>query len=231
MLSKYQSLVSEFNKAIKAPVDVELRVKLIQEEAKEFVEAVRKRDIIEAIDALCDSLYVVYGAADVFDVVLDTAIGENTAPLKTAPAWATVDDEAKGDFDWAVNEVVKAIRSQDELLMKTELTDFAEGLWECGAQGLGVDLRPFFREVHRTNMHKLTGPIRPDGKKLKPAGWKPPRIKAMYYRLQDGKPAICEYGACRSVLSVIRRHENGGSYCSACGGLFVDVDLTEEMLS
>lgn len=45
---------------------------------------------------------------------------------------------------------------------------------------MGVDLHPFFQEVHRTNMEKTGGPVRPsDGKILKPEGWKPPDIAGM----------------------------------------------------
>jgi Phosphoribosyl-ATP pyrophosphohydrolase len=40
----------------------------------------------------------------------------------------------------------------------------------------GIDLEPFWREVHRTNLKKTNGPTRADGKKLKPPGWEPPRI-------------------------------------------------------
>ena len=40
----------------------------------------------------------------------------------------------------------------------------------------GVDLAPFWSEVHRTNMAKVGGPMREDGKRLKPDGWQPPRI-------------------------------------------------------
>lgn len=83
-----------------------LRVSLIEEEAAEFAEAVQGRDMVAMIDALCDLLYVTYGAA------------------------------------------------------------------VC----LGVDLEPFFAEVHRSNMTKQGGPVRPDGKQLKPDGWQPPRI-------------------------------------------------------
>lgn len=83
-----------------------LRVSLIEEEAAELARAVADRDMVGMIDALCDLLYVTYGAA------------------------------------------------------------------VC----LGVDLEPFFQEVHRSNMAKRGGPIRADGKQLKPAGWQPPRI-------------------------------------------------------
>lgn len=47
----------------------------------------------------------------------------------------------------------------------------------------GVDLQPFFDEVHRTNMAKEGGATRPDGKTLKPEGWQPPRIAEMLAEL------------------------------------------------
>ena len=48
------------------------------------------------------------------------------------------------------------------------------------ACAMGIDLTPYFAEVHRTNMAKL-GPdgkpiLREDGKGLKPPGWEPPDL-------------------------------------------------------
>jgi predicted HAD superfamily Cof-like phosphohydrolase len=40
----------------------------------------------------------------------------------------------------------------------------------------GVDGAPIAAEVHRANMAKIGGPVRADGKRLKPEGWKPPNI-------------------------------------------------------
>lgn len=40
----------------------------------------------------------------------------------------------------------------------------------------GINIKPFFDEVMRTNVAKKGGPIREDGKRLKPDGWQPPRI-------------------------------------------------------
>jgi predicted HAD superfamily Cof-like phosphohydrolase len=40
----------------------------------------------------------------------------------------------------------------------------------------GLDMEPIFEEIHRSNMNKLNGPKRADGKQLKPEGWKPPDI-------------------------------------------------------
>ena len=85
----------------------ELRIRLIEEEASEFAEAARAGDVIGTIDALCDLLYVTYGAA----------------------------------------------------------------------VSLGIDIEPFFEEVHRSNMAKRGGSRRADGKWLKPAGWQPPALE------------------------------------------------------
>ena len=43
----------------------------------------------------------------------------------------------------------------------------------------GLDMVPFWEEVQRANMDKLTGPKRADGKQLKPEGWRPPDITGL----------------------------------------------------
>ena len=110
-----QTQVREFHEAfgLGAPRDpdpkafpAELRIRIIEEEAAEFAVAARAGDVVEMIDALCDLLYVTYGAA----------------------------------------------------------------------VSLGIDLEPFFDEVHRTNMAKVGGKRRDDGKWLKPEGWMPPDL-------------------------------------------------------
>lgn len=42
---------------------------------------------------------------------------------------------------------------------------------------LGIPEDEVYREVHRSNMAKKGGPLREDGKQLKPPGWKPPNVK------------------------------------------------------
>ncbi len=41
---------------------------------------------------------------------------------------------------------------------------------------LGINGKPVADEIHRTNLAKVGGPIRDDGKRLKPEGWTPPDI-------------------------------------------------------
>ena len=121
-MTEEQAMVAEFHRTFGFPgpdrfepeaFPGELRISLIEEEAREFAEAVRANDVPEMVDALCDLLYVTYGAA----------------------------------------------------------------------VALGVDLDPFFREVHRANMAKVGGTRRADGKWLKPAGWQPPDIAGLLERL------------------------------------------------
>jgi predicted HAD superfamily Cof-like phosphohydrolase len=40
----------------------------------------------------------------------------------------------------------------------------------------GIDIAPVWDLVHAANMQKVGGPVREDGKILKPEGWQPPDI-------------------------------------------------------
>jgi predicted HAD superfamily Cof-like phosphohydrolase len=48
-----------------------------------------------------------------------------------------------------------------------------------GILACGVDPDRVFAEVHRANMAKSSGPRRPDGKQLKPDGWRPANVLAL----------------------------------------------------
>ncbi|MBI4495077.1 MAG: hypothetical protein HY690_20065 [Chloroflexi bacterium] len=54
----------------------ELRVRLIEEEAREFAQAVEAEDLPGVVDALCDLLYVTYGAAVCLGVDLEPCFAE-----------------------------------------------------------------------------------------------------------------------------------------------------------
>ena len=53
-----------------------LRINLIEEELEEFKEAIKNKDLKEAVDALTDILYVTYGAGHAFGVNLDQCFEE-----------------------------------------------------------------------------------------------------------------------------------------------------------
>ena len=65
------------------------------------------------------------------------------------------------------------------------LTEIADGIVDSivvllgTAVTYGIDIRPIWNEVHRTNMAKKGGKLRKDGKLLKPKGWKPPEVERL----------------------------------------------------
>lgn len=73
---------------------------------------------------------------------------------------------------------------------KEDLVKVADGIVDSivvligTAVAYGIDIRPIWDEVHTTNMAKLRGPMREDGKQLKPKGWKPPDIASEIERQQ-----------------------------------------------
>ena len=82
-MNRFQKQVEEFHRkfghvigktpAISRP---ELRVKLIKEEAKETCDAIERGDLVEAVDGLCDLLYVTLGAAVEFGIDIEPIFDE-----------------------------------------------------------------------------------------------------------------------------------------------------------
>lgn len=88
---------------------------------------------------------------------------------------------------WWVQQLrLKLVREETaEFLTALEAEDF-EGMLDGACDVLvvvlgtlhayGLPFNEAWREVHRTNMAKKDGPVREDGKVLKPEGWQPPDI-------------------------------------------------------
>lgn len=95
------------------------------------------------------------------ELIMEEAVETVEASTGRRVEWRYVDDEPTMTPD-----LVKALDGLCDLLCVTYGT-FAE---------YGVDAAPFWDEVHRTNMAKAGGPVRADGKRLKPPGWTPPDI-------------------------------------------------------
>lgn len=76
-------------------------------------------------------------------------------------------------------EVCETIKAIDE----DNIVEVADGIVDSivvligTALAYGIDIRPVWNEVHKTNMAKIGGKTRKDGKRLKPEGWKPPNIE------------------------------------------------------
>jgi predicted HAD superfamily Cof-like phosphohydrolase len=80
-----------------------------------------------------------------------------------------------------------AWEAADQLSMVDALCDLLYVTLGAAVE-MGVELEPFFDVVHKANMNKTGGPIREDGKKLKPDGWQPPDIHGVWQSMYAGPP-------------------------------------------
>lgn len=78
-------------------------------------------------------------------------------------------------------ETIEAIEAGDLIETIDGLVDVLVVTYGAAVE-FGVNLAPFWEEIHRTNMAKVGGPIRADGKRLKPPGWIPPDIAGVLER-------------------------------------------------
>jgi predicted HAD superfamily Cof-like phosphohydrolase len=74
------------------------------------------------------------------------------------------------------DELRAALGQQDLAGVAKELADLLYVVYGT-AVSCGIDLEPVFREVHRSNMSKVGGHKRADGKWVKPPGYSPARIQ------------------------------------------------------
>lgn len=81
-----------------------------------------------------------------------------------SPKQQVMNDIEEGDFDIDLVEFTDALADLDYVVESTRLE-------------FGIDGAPIAAEVHRSNMAKVGGPRRADGKILKPEGWTPPNIE------------------------------------------------------
>lgn len=115
--------VADFHRTFNHPIEPDpvipsqdrcrLRVNLITEELKELEEAIRKNDIVEIADALCDIQYVLSGAvlefglgtkfAELFDEVQRSNMSKVCHSLEEAEATAKYYAKEKG-FECTIQE-------------------------------------------------------------------------------------------------------------------------------
>ena len=100
-----------------------------------------------------------------------------------APLIVTPDLRIELIEEEVMKELIPAIRAGD---MVHTIDGACDALYVIigSMVAFGVDIEPFFDEVHRSNMAKIGGPVSLSGKKLKPLGWQPPRIAEMLQELR-----------------------------------------------
>lgn len=58
----------------------------------------------------------------------------------------------------------------------------------------GIDLEPYFDEIHASNMTKVGGEVRADGKRLKGKNYRPPNLTAVYEQQLADYAKTCRCG-------------------------------------
>lgn len=113
------------------------------------------------------------------DVLLFT---ERLSPefVRRTPSGVPV-KESELRVDLMVEELAETL----DAIKVNDLPKIADGLADLiyvaigTAISYGIDLRPVWAAVHTANCKKVGGSKRPDGKRLKPIGWKPPDIEGI----------------------------------------------------
>jgi predicted HAD superfamily Cof-like phosphohydrolase len=83
------------------------------------------------------------------------------------------------------DELREALSQRDAAVVAKELADLLYVVYGT-AVSCGIDMEPVFREVHRSNMSKIGGHKRADGKWVKPPTYSPARIEPILAS-QSGK--------------------------------------------
>jgi len=89
------------------------------------------------------------------------------------------------------DELKEALASEDLSSIAKEMADLLYVVYGT-AVSYGIDMEPVFREVHRSNMSKVGGYKREDGKWVKPSTYSPAHIE----------PIVTEQGSVKREVRV-----------------------------
>lgn len=84
-----------------------------------------------------------------------------------------------------LNELHAALADEDEVEVADALADLLFVIYGA-ADTWGIDIEPVWDEVVRSNNSKIGGPVREDGKRLKPEWYSPPDIAGVLARTHGG---------------------------------------------
>ena len=108
-----------------------------------------------------------------FHQVFDIVIGPSPS-IPDAATCALRVNLMQEEFD----ELRAALAQRDVEAVAKELADLLYVVYGT-AVSCGIDMAPVFREVHRSNMSKVGGHKRVDGKWIKPPGYAPARLQPL----------------------------------------------------
>lgn len=159
--------------------EVQLALRLVDEERDELADALANRDMVEVADAIADSLYVLAGFLLRLGLAR-TYIDEFLPAAVMPPTWEWIDSTpAVSNLDAALQRLHEAVAARNLHLVDGAAHNAMFHLAEL-ARALNIPLDKVWAEVQRSNMAKLVdGKVvrrTQDNKILKPEGWTAPDI-------------------------------------------------------
>lgn len=92
------------------------------------------------------------------------------------------------------DELTEAMAGQDLANVAKELADLLYVVYGT-AVAYGMDMEPVFREVHRSNLSKVGGYKRADGKWVKPPTYSPAQVGPLLAAQSARNPSSAQQGA------------------------------------
>jgi len=137
------------------PKSVQLRYDLIDEEYKELLEAYENKDIVEVIDALSDSMYVVYGGAATFGIDFDNIFRSNhtTSDVNLEMFDSEEVNDELHSYEYELEMMQNAMEDKDIYKIEQCFVDFITTVYALGDL-FNINLDKSFDMVHRSNMSK-----------------------------------------------------------------------------
>ncbi len=222
---EHQKMVLDFHKAYNLTINdrptvpsddvIQLRINLNNDEEAELMEGIINRDLSNCIHELCDIIYVADGAAVAwgFCIELDDVasyIDSHRGPHPAMPSYRELAEIVHVVHEGCIH-FEAASRSKDLDLVRGSIVILLQACYD-GLMTFGVDMWPFFQEIHNANMAKLwpdgTVHYRADGKVEKPPTYSKEKIKASFdavlelqrRRGAESCPAIPEVGSFPSAV-------------------------------
>lgn len=154
-----------------------LRYSLILEEISELCTSVRKKDLVDMVDAIADIRYVVDGTAVVMGLEINssTEFSESKKEIN--------DNFSLDELTVYINDMLEDLVDYSRSMRLGDIHGASihlSSLKSCTdaiSHYLGVDLYSVFDEVHASNMTKDGGGADVGGKILKGPDYRPPNIK------------------------------------------------------
>lgn len=118
--------------------------------------------------------------------------------------------------------------SQGEVVAR--LAELADGIADLvyvlvgTARSFGIDMTDIWAEVQASNMLKATGPVRQDGKRLKPEGWEPPDVEGIIIEQR------AEGGRVMTDLATVLARMDHQITQDGCEGQLADCDVADQFM-